>query len=189
MNTARFAKAFAYALQVHGAIERKGTTIPYVSHLMAVSALVMEYGGDEDQAIAALLHDAIEDGGPGHIEPIRSEFGERVLSIVRACSDSESEPEDKADSWQRKERYLAHLKDAPVDVLLVSCADKLHNSTTILEDHRRFGEQLWQRFNTKKDEQLRYYTALAAVFAERLPGPISSRLRATVDTLLSEVPR
>lgn len=182
-------KAFEYAVQVHGATKRKGTSIPYVSHLMAVSALVMENGGDDEQAIAALLHDVIEDGGPKHIEPIRANFGERVLSIVRACSDSESDPENKADWWRRKERYLAHLKDAPVEALLVSCADKVHNATAILEDYRRIGEKLWQRFNAGRDAQLRYYSALAALFAERLPGPLAERLRATVDTLLSEVSR
>ncbi len=132
--TGRFDLAFQLASGLHHEQRRKGTEIPYISHLMSVAALVLEAGGDEDQAIAALLHDAMEDqGGPPTLETIRRLFGDRVAGIVKECSDSESEhPENKLPWHQRKQAYLAKLTAASPDALLVSVADKLHNARTIL---------------------------------------------------------
>src|SRR5690606_28697568 len=139
----------SYALALHGRHARKGTRIPYASHLLAVAALVLEDGGDEDYAIAALLHDAIDDQAASPAE-LRARFGERVARIVVACTDNEGDPEPP---WRvRKERYLAHIADAPADVRRVSCADKLHNARAILRDYRTEGEALWSRFNAGRDE-------------------------------------
>src|SRR3954468_6634439 len=126
--TDRFDRALLYATHVHGGQVRKGTSTPYVAHLMAVSATVLEYGGDEDLAIAALLHDSVEDqGGKARLEDVRNRFGERVARIVAACSDSLADTakgETKADWQQRKASYLTHLETANEDVLRVSLADK-----------------------------------------------------------------
>ena len=156
----RFVAAFTYACQLHAGQARKGTTIPYVSHLMAVAALVMEHGGDEDQAIAALLHDAIEDQNhdgsvPGELE---KRFGSRVRTLVEGCSDSEGPVKAR---WRtRKEQYLNHLSHAPGEVLLISAADKLHNARAILADYRTVGDELWKRFNAGREDQLWYYRRL-----------------------------
>src|SRR6516225_1975373 len=126
----RFNLAFELASGLHHTQTRKGTPVPYIGHLMAVCALVLEAGGDEDQAIAALLHDAVEDqGGLPTLETIRRLFGQRVADTVEACSDStSSDPKDKLPWRQRKESYLQHLPTATPDVVLVSAADKLHNA-------------------------------------------------------------
>ena len=130
-----FETAFLYATHVHAGQARKATGIPYITHLMAVAAIVAEYGGDEVQVIAALLHDAPEDqGGEGRLEDIRQRFGEDVARIVSACSDTFEDP--KPPWWPRKEAYLKHLELAPTEVLLVSAADKLHNSRAIVADLR-----------------------------------------------------
>ncbi|MBS0561028.1 MAG: HD domain-containing protein, partial [Proteobacteria bacterium] len=142
--TPRFAEAVAVAAELHDGQRRKGTAIPYLAHLLAVSAIVLEYGGDEDQAIAGLLHDVIEDCGAEHEAAIRTRFGDRVASIVRGCTDADIQPKPP---WQeRKEAYLAHLGEAAVDVLLVSAADKLHNSRAIVSDVRAHGEVVFDRF-------------------------------------------
>ena len=135
---------------------------------MAVSALVLEAGGDEDLAIAALLHDAVEDqGGPPTLQIIRRMFGERVASVVMECSDTDREPKPP---WrERKEQYLAHLLSASTDALLVSIADKLHNARSVLADYRRQKENLWMRFNAGKEEQFWYYGELVRVFTQRRP--------------------
>jgi (p)ppGpp synthase/HD superfamily hydrolase len=162
--TRRFELAFQFASGLHHAQTRKATYIPYIAHLMSVSALVLESGGDEDQAIAALLHDAMEDqGGLPTLETIRRMFGERVASIVRECSDSESSDPDNKPSWhQRKQAYLQHLPTASTDAALVSAADKLHNLRAIVTDWRQVGDRVWERFNkeTTKDDQLRFYSQL-----------------------------
>ena len=135
----RYAEAFAYASALHARQVRKGTNVPYLSHLMSVSALVLEDGGDEDEAIAGLLHDAVEDqGGRPTLEEIERRFGEKVARIVLACSDSETEPKPP---WrERKERYVAHIRHAEADVRRVSSADKLHNARSILADYRVIGD-------------------------------------------------
>lgn len=163
----RFGRAMNLAIALHRKQSRKGTAIPYASHLLGVASLVLEHGGSEDEAIGALLHDALEDQAGEDPEPlkreIRDEFGDAVLAIVLACSDSASSV-DKPDWRMRKEAYLHHLADAPAPVLLVSLADKLHNARAILKDYREQGEALWQRFNGGREGTLWYYRALAEAF-------------------------
>jgi GTP pyrophosphokinase len=129
---------------------------------MSVCALVLEAGGDEDQAIAALLHDAVEDqGGRSTLDTIRHMFGDRVANIVESCSDSAATDPTEKPPWRgRKAKYLEHLQSADKDALMVSAADKLHNARAILSDYREIGEQLFVRFNAPKEDQLWYYGAL-----------------------------
>jgi (p)ppGpp synthase/HD superfamily hydrolase len=166
---ADFAKAVAYAVEAHGDQTRKGTDIPYAAHLLAVCALVLEAGGSEVQAIAALLHDTAEDcGGQPRLDDIRSRFGDAVASIVEDCSDSLAEdPSEKADWRERKLAYLAHLLFAPPDALLVSVADKLHNATSIVRDLNDVRPKMFERFNATAEETFRYYTDLVGAFAQR----------------------
>ena len=171
---ARLADAAALALQIHADQLRKGTETPYVSHLLAVAAVVLEHGGDEDQACAALLHDAIEDGGAEWEPVIAERFGPRVARIVRACTDADTLPKPP---WRaRKEAYLAHLETEDRDALLVSAADKLHNARAILADLRTHGASVFERFRGGWDGTLWYYRALVEVFARRLPGPLTRDL-------------
>jgi (p)ppGpp synthase/HD superfamily hydrolase len=164
--TSRFDRAMVYAHEAHREQIRKGTAIPYISHLLAVAALVLEDGGDEDEAIAALLHDAVEDqGGSSRLEDIRGKFGARVAEIVESCSDSIDKP--KRPWRERKELYLKHLRHANNSALRVSAADKLHNLRCILADWKRIGDSLWKRFSAEKDAQLWYYSELVAIFEAR----------------------
>lgn len=141
----RLQGAIAYAFTAHARQVRKGTAIPYASHLLAVCAIVQEHGGDEDLACAAMLHDTIEDCGAAHEPAIKAQFGPRVARVVRACSDTDVQPKPP---WQaRKEAYLAHLEEADADTLLVSCADKLHNARAIVTDLRTHGPAMLGRFN------------------------------------------
>lgn len=176
---ARFAEALTLAHELHAGQVRKGTAIPYVSHVLAVASIVLDHGGDEDQAIAALLHDAVEDcGGAPVLAEIRRRFGESVARIVAACSDTDQTPKPP---WQaRKEAYLAHLCDAPASVRLVSAADKLHNARAILADYREIGETLWERFNPTKEQTLWYYRALVTTFAANGSSALVSELDRTV---------
>lgn len=163
----RFEKALQRACELHGSQVRKGTNIPYVSHLLAVTSLVLEDGGDEDQAIAALLHDAVKDqGGRATLDRIRSEFGDRVASIVEACSDTDIQPRPL---WrERKENYLRHLaEETRPEVLRVSAADKLHNARCMIADYRCCAESLWRRFNAGKEEQALYYKELSRIYRDR----------------------
>lgn len=167
--SARLTEAFAYARSLHTGT-RKGSAVPYLSHLMAVCALVLEHGGTEVQAIAALLHDAAEDeGGEARLADIRKRFGSQVARIVRECSDALPGPGEKKPDWRpRKEAYLAHLKDADEQTLLVSVADKVHNARSMLDDYRREGEKFWEPFNSKVADNVWYYSALAEILGERL---------------------
>ena len=177
----RLASAFTFAARVHGEQVRKQTKIPYTSHLMAVSALVMEYGGDEDQAIAGLLHDVIEDCGAEHEPTIRELFGDRVAMIVRACTDADVTPKPP---WvERKQAYLAHLPNAPADVLLVSACDKLHNARAILADLRAIGPAVFERFKPTPARTLWYYRSLADTFLRCMPGALADELDRTVSTI------
>lgn len=177
----RLAEAFAFAAGVHREQVRKSTTIPYVSHLMSVCALVLEHGGDEDQALAGLLHDAIEDGGAEYEPVIRKLFGNRVANIVRACTDADVTPKPP---WrERKEAYIRHLQDEGQDALLVSACDKLHNARAIVADMRTIGPRVFDRFNAGRDGTLWYYGALAEVFRERLPGLLAEELGRTVGAM------
>ena len=176
--TERFGQAMAWAHAVHLGHLRKGTDLPYVSHLISVAALVMEHGGTEDEAIGALLHDAIEDRSGDDPEGMKREisgrFGEAVLAIVVGCSDADSQTEKDRENgnralWQsRKDAYVAHLRAAPAPVRLVSMCDKLHNARAILADYRRIGEQLWARFNGGREGMLWYYRALIGAYREAM---------------------
>ncbi|MEJ2597964.1 MAG: HD domain-containing protein [Anaerolineales bacterium] len=163
--TARFEEGLGYAAHLHARQKRKGTAVPYVAHLLSVAALVLENGGDEDQAIAALLHDAVEDqGGIPTLKEIRKRFGERVAHIVDGCSDAYVIPKPP---WRkRKEEYLAHLRVADADIRLVSLADKLHNARSILRDLRQDGPGSLSRFNGGRDGTLWYYHSLVSIFQE-----------------------
>jgi (p)ppGpp synthase/HD superfamily hydrolase len=163
--TRRFEEALIYASQLHGAQKRKGTSIPYIAHLLGVTALVLEDGGDEDQSIAALLHDAVEDqGGHETLHAIRERFGERVAEIVEGLTDTFIHPKPP---WrERKEKYIEHLKHASPEVRRVSLADKLHNARSILADLRTNGPSTWDRFRGGKEGTLWYYHSLLDVFLQ-----------------------
>lgn len=179
--TARFREALSFAFDLHQKQERKGSGVPYFAHLMGVASLVLEHGADEDEAIAALLHDAAEDqGGRPVLNVIQQRFGERVAAIVEGCTDSLDET--KAPWRVRKERYLAHLKDASPSVQLVAACDKLYNARTILDDHRRHGDALWVRFSGGRDGVLWYYDALAKAVA--VDNPVAGELKRAVEALL-----
>lgn len=179
MLTSRFDDAFQYAHELHRDQRRKGTSIPYISHLMAVAGFVLEHGGSEDQGIAGLLHDAPEDqGGEATLREIRARFGDAVGDIVADCTDSWTDPKPP---WRaRKEAYIARLPHKAPDSLLVSLADKTHNAEAILWDYRKYGENLWSRFNGGADGTRWYYNALAEVFQVALPGALSGRLSQAV---------
>jgi (p)ppGpp synthase/HD superfamily hydrolase len=165
----RFEEALIFATRLHQGQTRKGKDLPYISHLLAVTALVFQVGGDEDEVIAALLHDAVEDqGGLDTLAEIRRRFGERVAMIVEGCSDSLVIP--KPPWLERKTNYLAHLATAPPEVRRVSLADKLHNARTILADLEEYGEETWTRFNGGRQGSLWYYQSLVEIFQESESG-------------------
>ena len=176
----------AYAYQVHSGQRRKGTGIPYMAHILGVAAIALEYGADEDESIAALLHDAAEDGGgEATLAEIRARFGDAVGDIVLGCSDSLVEdPEDKLPWQERKENYLAHLENASASVCLVSAADKLHNVRSILRDYHEHGEAIWDRFQGKRDGTLWYYETVADMLVRRYRSQLTRDLQAAVDDLL-----
>lgn len=186
--TARFDDAFLYAHERHGSQRRKGTGVPFIAHVMAVAALVLEHGGDEDQAIAALLHDTVEDhprSGRTSKE-ILERFGERVHRMVIAMTDSDPQAANdvfKGDWHERKETYLRHLHDAPAEVLLVAAADKLHNARAVYEDYREDGEAIWSRFAVGRDDQIWYYRSLV----ETLRGAPAGAPERLVDELTRTV--
>lgn len=178
----RFDRAVALARVLHASQARKGTEIPYLAHLLAVASLVLDDGGTEDEAIAAILHDAVEDqGGKATLRRIDQLFGANVARIVENCSDTDVEPKPP---WaERKQAYIERLADVDTATLRVSLADKLHNARAILFDLRTLGDQLWDRFNATKEQTLWYYGALADAFEIRYPGPMAAELRRTVDEI------
>jgi len=180
----RFDAAVQLAHSLHRDQRRKGTAIPYLAHLLAVAALVLEARGDEDEAIAALLHDAIEDqGGSAAREQIRARFGERVTAIIDGCSDASGSPKLP---WRgRKEAHLARLESAPRSVLLVTCADKLHNARALVADYRVVGESLWERFHGGREGTLWYYRSALELFraAADAPRGLAEELARTVAEL------
>jgi HD domain len=183
--SASLTEAFRLATEWHAQQVRKATTIPYLSHLMGVASLVMEHGGDEEQTIAALLHDAVEDVGPQVKPVIQERFGDRVARIVEGCTDGVPDENGQKPDWRpRKERYVAHLRDAHDDVLLVSACDKLHNARAIVTDLGSIGCEVFKRFSATPDQILWYYRSLLEVFESRLPGTALAReLRATVERM------
>ena len=180
--TRRFDSALLLAADLHREQTRKGTGVPYVTHLLAVTAIGGESGGTEDEVIAAPLHDAPEDaGGEARLEEIRASFGGTVADIVAGCSDTYEDPKPP---WrERKEAHIAHLAQAPPSVRLVSAADKLHNVRSVLADYRALGEVLWDRFNGGRDGTLWYYRAVADRLAG--DGPVADELDRVVGELES----
>jgi (p)ppGpp synthase/HD superfamily hydrolase len=180
--TQRFENALIYAHQLHLNQRRKGNQTPYIAHLLSVTGLVLEAGGDEDAAIAALLHDAVEDqGGLETLDEIRRRFGEGVAEIVAACSDSYTQPKPP---WQeRKEAYLQHLSGASPKVRMVSLADKLHNARSILRDINQEGELVWDKFNGGKAGTLWYYRRLVETFQEIESGFLVEELTNVVSKI------
>ena len=175
LNTPRIAAAFALAAKVHENQKRKGTAIPYISHPMAVASQVLVWGGSEDQFIAALLHDVLEDGGVEYAETIEADFGPNVLRIVKALSDALPKAGEKKKPWaERKTEYLAHLAEADDEVLLVSAADKWHNLSSIRDDRLKIGDEVFKRFvgstpvlEEKKRLTLWYYREVVRIYRER----------------------
>jgi (p)ppGpp synthase/HD superfamily hydrolase len=161
----QFEKALIYATRIHGGQLRKKTRIPYIGHLLWVTAIVLEYGATETEAIAALLHDAVEDcGGAKRLRDIERKFGKKVARIVEGCTDTDQIPKPP---WrERKEAYIAHLQQASASTRLVSAADKLHNARAILHNLRDEGGKLWSRFNGGKEGTLWYYRSLVSAFLE-----------------------
>jgi (p)ppGpp synthase/HD superfamily hydrolase len=181
----RLQRAFRYAAKWHAGQARKSTAVPYLSHLMAVTSLALEAGGDEEMAIAALLHDVVEDcGGMPRLREIKKMFGRRVARIVKGCTDTFVEP--KPDWVERKKGYLEEVRHADAETRLVSASDKLHNVRTILTDYRNDGERIWVRFNGGKDGTLWYYRALSDEYA-RTPNRITRELEIAVAQLEREV--
>jgi len=173
MNAARYSNAVALAVAAHSGVFRKGTTVPYISHPLAVSAIAMEYGADEDVAIAAVLHDVVEDAGREFIVPIRESFGPRVAALVLAVSNI------GRGKWKEKKiEYLAHLAKSSDDVLLVAGSDKLHNARAIVSD----GPAVFAIFKAPKEDVLWYYSELAKIFESR-DAPMASAFSETVNKM------
>lgn len=166
--TDRFFKAVAYASEAHKEQVRKSTDIAYISHPFGVASLVIEAGGDEDQAIAGLLHDVAEDcGGEPKLAEIAQFFGDRVAHIVRGCSDSLVVEEEKKAPWkERKEAHIEHLRSSNADVLLVTAADKTHNARAISTDIQSIGNKVWDRFNSDQEQILWYYKSVYQVLSD-----------------------
>jgi (p)ppGpp synthase/HD superfamily hydrolase len=183
--SSRFSEALVFTQRLHAEQTRKSVPpIPYISHLMGVTSLVLENGGDEDEAIAALLHDAVEDqGGRATADVIRRCFGNKVADIVLGCSDADTIPKPP---WRaRKESYIAHLADASPSTRLVSAADKLHNARAILSDYRCHHEKVWERFNGGRDGTLWYYRTLVTAFKSHGTSPLVEEL----DRVVTEIER
>jgi (p)ppGpp synthase/HD superfamily hydrolase len=175
----RFERALLFATRKHSGQTRKGSAIPYIAHLLSVAGLVLEAGGDEDLAIAALLHDVVEDcGGAPMLREVRRRFGKRVAHVVKGCTDTDLNPKPP---WrQRKEDYLKHLRTADADIRLVSAADKLHNARSVLADYREIGDAVWQRFQGKRDGTLWYYRALLDEFRRQKANPLINQLERVI---------
>ena len=178
----RFEAALVMAARLHADQSRQGTDVPYLAHLLGVCSIALEYGASEDEAIAALLHDAAEDqGGMATVGRIRDRFGDKVADIVVECTDSFDDPPPP---WRkRKEGFLASIPNETASARLVSLADKLHNAAAILRDYRQHGEALWDRFEGGRDGILWYYRSLADAFSDLEPSPLSDRLEEVVSEL------
>jgi (p)ppGpp synthase/HD superfamily hydrolase len=178
----QFEKALIYATRIHGGQLRKKTRIPYIAHILGVAALAMEYGANETEAIAALLHDAVEDcGGAKRLRDIQRKFGKDVARIVEGCTDTDQTP--KPPWLERKKAYVAHVRHASMPTKLVSASDKLHNVRAILMDYRKEGEGLWSRFNRGKQGALWYYRALVNAFGGKRIQPLVQEIDRTLTKL------
>lgn len=178
----RYAEALQFCFEIHQKQYRKGDSrIPYLSHLLAVSALVMEQGGNEDEAIGALLHDSAEDcGGRPMLEKVRKRFGDAVANIVEGCSDTLAED---AEAWKpRKERYIAHLKVADPSTQLVAACDKFHNLSNTVRDLLTYGDSQWEKFSKGPSDQVWYYEECCRVF-DAAGLPIARHMRRELDLL------
>jgi len=186
--SSRFSEALSYVAALHAEQRRKVSGEPYLAHLLAVAAIVMEHGGNEDETIAALLHDAVEDqGGMATLEEIRRRFGPTVAEIVEGCTDAMESPKPQ---WrQRKEAHIARLREASASVRLVVAADKLHNAGSLVREYRRRGESLWAIFHGGRDGTLWYYRAVADVLKQAAVTPIVEELDRTVEELRLETVR
>jgi len=180
----RFRRGFLFAEEKHRGQPRKSSTIPYIAHLMGVASLVLEAGGDEDLAIAALLHDVVEDcGGRDMLKEVRRRFGSRVARIVDGCTDAYTLPKPP---WrERKENYITHLRNADKDTRLVSAADKLNNVRSIISDYREIGEFVWSRFSGGREGTLWYYRTLRDEFLRDKRDRITRELEISVNELES----
>jgi len=181
-------EALDYAADAHQHQIRKGTNIAYLSHLMGVASLVIEHGGDEEQAIAALLHDVVEDCGPGREASVRRLFGDRVADIVMACTDGVPDESGRKPPWRnRKEAYLRRLRHVREDALLVSACDKLHNARAIAADAAS-GHDVFARFTASREETLWYYQSLLGIYEDRLgrSASLPIELRLAIDRMRSE---
>jgi len=178
----RFRRAFLFAADKHSGQTRKASSVPYIAHLLGVASLVLEFGGDEDMAIAALLHDVVEDcGGVPMLKEVGRRFGPRVAKIVDGCTDSYTDPKP---AWrERKETYLRHLKKADGETRLVSAADKLNNVRSILSDYREVGESIWARFNGGREGTLWYYRSLVEEFLQHKSNRLIRELELAVQEL------
>ncbi len=186
MLSERFTNALTYATQLHAAQTRKGGGVPYIAHLLGVTSIALENGANEDEAIAALLHDAVEDqGGAVTREEIRRRFGDTVTEIVDGCTESDETPKPP---WrQRKEAYIAQISTASASVRLVSAADKLYNARSILNDYRLIGDAVWERFQGGKSGTLWYYRSLVEAFRTTEFIPVLNELERVVNELESLV--
>lgn len=182
----RYSDALQFCFEIHVRQRRKGGEVPYVSHLLAVSALVMEQGGNEDEAIGALLHDSAEDcGGRPMLEQVRQRFGEDVAAIVEGCTDSFAKSPDNKEDWRpRKERYLEHLRHADHSTLLVAACDKFHNLSNTVRDVRAGGAKTWAKFNTGSTEQIWYHSQCTEI-VEAAGLPIGRELRRELSELIA----
>jgi len=180
----RLLRAFVFAAEKHKGQTRKASSIPYIAHLMGVASLVLEAGGDEDLAIAALLHDVVEDcGGTPMLKEVRRRFGSRVAEVVDGCTDAYTDPKPP---WrERKEKYIARLRSEDKDTRLVSSADKLNNVRSILSDYRAVGESVWSRFKGGREGTLWYYRTLRDEFLRDAPNRITRDLALAVSELES----
>jgi (p)ppGpp synthase/HD superfamily hydrolase len=178
--TERFEAALLYASRTHAGQQRRGSGIPYLAHLLGAANLAITFGADEDEAIAALLHDAIEDQGVSPAE-LAQRFGARVARIVRGCSDTEQTPKPP---WrERKERFVAHLAKAPRSVRLVCAADKLDNARALAAEYRTHGDAIWSKFNGGREGTLWYYRAVADALRAREQTPLVAELAVAVAEL------
>lgn len=179
----RFVDAVDLARRAHEGQVRKGSRTPYVTHPLAVAGLVLEFGGNEDQAIAGLLHDVLEDCGPRYASEIEREFGRRVMEMVQACTDGRpGEPRDINNWYARKQEYLNRLAGEPLDFLLVSACDKLHNARAIAADYRAIGPLIFKRFRAGRAGTLWYYRELSAIISVRIGGRLAQELYQAVST-------